>query len=164
MRLRAVNLFRSYPVVPGEAAQSCAQKFFFRGLPELMWSAKLNARLLELVRSKAAIYDSYISEMEQMPCGSEASILPSTAIRWARAPFVYFRPAITVFIRSIRHAHWIRRNSNIRGAVAREQAHLARALLEREAVVHRQELGIHPVPSAWDSSVDAIREVYSQSK
>jgi pimeloyl-ACP methyl ester carboxylesterase len=52
---------------PGAAASTCAQKFFFRGLPEAMWSAELNARLLELVQTKVAMYDSYISEMEQMP-------------------------------------------------------------------------------------------------
>jgi pimeloyl-ACP methyl ester carboxylesterase len=46
---------------------SCAQQFFFRGLPEAMWSPQLNARLLELVQTKVAMYDSYISEMEQMP-------------------------------------------------------------------------------------------------
>ena len=32
-----------------------------------MWSAELNAKLLELVQTKVAVYDSYISEMEQMP-------------------------------------------------------------------------------------------------
>jgi hypothetical protein len=32
-----------------------------------MWSPELNAKLLELVQTKVAIYDSYISEMEQMP-------------------------------------------------------------------------------------------------
>jgi hypothetical protein len=36
-----------------------------------MWSPVLNAQLLELVRTKVAMYDSYISEMEQMP-GDEA--------------------------------------------------------------------------------------------
>jgi pimeloyl-ACP methyl ester carboxylesterase len=49
------------------AARSCAQQYFFRGLPEAMWSPELNAKLLELVQTKVALYDSYISEMEQMP-------------------------------------------------------------------------------------------------
>jgi len=52
---------------PGAPARSCAQQFFFRGLPEVMWSAELNARLLQLARTKVAMYDTYISEMEQMP-------------------------------------------------------------------------------------------------
>jgi pimeloyl-ACP methyl ester carboxylesterase len=55
------------PTRPGEPVRSCAQEFFFRGLPEPMWSPELNAKLLELVQAKVAIYDSFISEMEQMP-------------------------------------------------------------------------------------------------
>ena len=55
------------PTRPGGPVRSCAQRFFFRGLPEAMWSPELNAKLLELVQSKVAMYDSYISEMEQMP-------------------------------------------------------------------------------------------------
>ena len=55
------------PTNPGSPARSCAQQFFFRGLPEAMWSPQLNAKLLELVQTKVAMYDSYISEMEQMP-------------------------------------------------------------------------------------------------
>ena len=55
------------PARAGDPARSCAQEFFFRGLPEPMWSPELNARLLELVQTKVAIYDNYISEMEQMP-------------------------------------------------------------------------------------------------
>jgi len=54
------------PARPGTPTRSCAQQFF-RGLPEAMWSPELNAKLLELAESKLAMYDSYISEMEQMP-------------------------------------------------------------------------------------------------
>jgi pimeloyl-ACP methyl ester carboxylesterase len=54
------------PAPPGGPAPSCAQQFF-RGLPEAMWSPELNAKLLELAQTKVAMYDAYISEMEQMP-------------------------------------------------------------------------------------------------
>jgi pimeloyl-ACP methyl ester carboxylesterase len=54
------------PVSPGRPIRTCAQQFF-RGLPEAMWSPQLNARLLELAQIKVAMYDAYISEMEQMP-------------------------------------------------------------------------------------------------
>ena len=54
------------PARPGRPPRSCAQQFF-RGLPESMWSPELNARLLELAQSKVALYDAFISEMEQMP-------------------------------------------------------------------------------------------------
>lgn len=55
------------PARPDRPARSCAQQFFFRGLPEPMWSPELNAKLLELAQTKVAMYDSYISEMEQVP-------------------------------------------------------------------------------------------------
>jgi pimeloyl-ACP methyl ester carboxylesterase len=50
----------------GVPASNCAQQFF-RGLPEAMWSPELNATLLALAKNKTALYDAYISEMEQMP-------------------------------------------------------------------------------------------------
>jgi pimeloyl-ACP methyl ester carboxylesterase len=50
---------------PGESQQSCAQQFF-RGLPEAAWSAELNAKLLQIAQTKVAMYDAYVSEMEQM--------------------------------------------------------------------------------------------------
>jgi pimeloyl-ACP methyl ester carboxylesterase len=50
---------------PGESQQSCAQQFF-RGLPEAAWSGELNAKLLEIAQTKVAMYDAYVSEMEQM--------------------------------------------------------------------------------------------------
>jgi pimeloyl-ACP methyl ester carboxylesterase len=59
------------PAGPRGQVRSCAQQFFFRGLPEAMWSPELNAKLLEIAQSKVAMYDSYISEMEQMPVDEE---------------------------------------------------------------------------------------------
>jgi pimeloyl-ACP methyl ester carboxylesterase len=54
------------PSSPGRPVRNCAQQFF-RGLPEAMWSPELNASLLRLAQSKVAMYDAFISEMEQMP-------------------------------------------------------------------------------------------------
>jgi pimeloyl-ACP methyl ester carboxylesterase len=54
------------PARPGQPARTCAQQFF-RGLPEAAWSPELNAKLLDLAHTKVAMYDTYISEMEQMP-------------------------------------------------------------------------------------------------
>ena len=51
---------------PGEPHRTCAQQFF-RGLPEAAWSPELNAKLLQIAQTKVAMYDAYISEMEQMP-------------------------------------------------------------------------------------------------
>src|SRR5438874_5231277 len=49
--------------------QTCAEQFFFRGLPEAEWSAELNAKVLEIAKTKLAMYDAYASEMEQTPAG-----------------------------------------------------------------------------------------------
>lgn len=53
------------PSRPGQPQRTCAQQFF-RGLPEAEWSLELNAKLLEIAETKVAMYDAYISEMEQM--------------------------------------------------------------------------------------------------
>jgi hypothetical protein len=58
------------PAQPGSEPRNCAQQFF-RGLPEEQWSPELNAKLLEIARTKLAMYDSYMSEMEQMPADEE---------------------------------------------------------------------------------------------
>jgi pimeloyl-ACP methyl ester carboxylesterase len=62
----AIAAGKPLPALPGRPARTCAQQFF-RGLPEAMWSPELNAKLLELAQTKLAMYDAYISEMEQMP-------------------------------------------------------------------------------------------------
>jgi len=54
------------PSTPGRPVRNCAQQFF-RGLPESMWSAELNASLLQIAQTKVAMYDDFASEMEQMP-------------------------------------------------------------------------------------------------
>jgi len=52
---------------PGQPAQTCAQQFFFRGLPEAEWSPELNAKVLEIAQTKVSMYDADASEMEQTP-------------------------------------------------------------------------------------------------
>ncbi len=52
---------------PGHPNRTCAQQLFFRGLPEAEWSPELNAILLQIAQTKAAMYDAFISEMEEMP-------------------------------------------------------------------------------------------------
>lgn len=50
--------------------RTCAQQFF-RGLPESEWSPELNAALLKTAQTKVAMYDAYISEMEETPGDEE---------------------------------------------------------------------------------------------
>ena len=45
---------------------TCPQSFF-RGLPEPAWSPALNAKVLAMAQTQAAMYESYASEMEQTP-------------------------------------------------------------------------------------------------
>jgi pimeloyl-ACP methyl ester carboxylesterase len=52
---------------PGRPSQICAERFFFRGLPEAEWSPGLNAEILQLAKTKLAMYDAYISEMSEVP-------------------------------------------------------------------------------------------------
>jgi pimeloyl-ACP methyl ester carboxylesterase len=51
-----------YKPLPATCPQS-----FFRGLPEAAWSQELNAKVLAIAQTEAAMYDSYASEMEQTP-------------------------------------------------------------------------------------------------
>lgn len=48
-------------------SRTCAQNTFFRGLPESEWSPELNASLLHIAETKAAMYDAFYSEMEEVP-------------------------------------------------------------------------------------------------
>jgi pimeloyl-ACP methyl ester carboxylesterase len=50
---------------PGQPQPTCAQQFYFRGLPEAEWSPELNAKVLQIAQTKVAMYDAYSSEMEQ---------------------------------------------------------------------------------------------------
>lgn len=64
--IAAGNASFALPGPPGHTPSMCAQGFF-RGLPESEWSPELNAKLLDLTQHKVAMWDSIISEMEQMP-------------------------------------------------------------------------------------------------
>jgi hypothetical protein len=54
---------------PAGARPSRCDVQFFRGLPERTWSPELNDKVMELTRSKAAMYDAIASEMEEVPRG-----------------------------------------------------------------------------------------------
>ena len=51
---------------PGRQMVPCSEEFF-RGFPEHIFSPHLNAVLLRITRTKVALYDEVISEMEEMP-------------------------------------------------------------------------------------------------
>jgi pimeloyl-ACP methyl ester carboxylesterase len=51
---------------PNAPKRTCAQ-MFFRSWPEVAWSPELNDALLQMAQTKATMFDAFISEMEQMP-------------------------------------------------------------------------------------------------
>jgi pimeloyl-ACP methyl ester carboxylesterase len=62
----AVAGHKPLPKLGPGSERTCAQQFF-RGLPEAKWSQELNAKLLEIAQTKVAMYDAFLSEMEQTP-------------------------------------------------------------------------------------------------
>lgn len=66
----AVAAHRALPVLTSRSrrpSRVCAERVFFRGFPEGEWSPALNAEVLQLAKTKVAMYDAYISEMKEMP-------------------------------------------------------------------------------------------------
>jgi pimeloyl-ACP methyl ester carboxylesterase len=146
------------PTRPGGPARSCAQQFF-RGLPEAMWSPQLNAKLLELAQTKVVMYDSYISEMEQMPqderylqqhsrsLGSRPIRVLSTGNHGVHDPSRPQDPAQQKYEEEVarKQAKWLELSSNARQLFTDKSS---------EYIPFDQPAFV----------VDAIREVYSQSK
>jgi pimeloyl-ACP methyl ester carboxylesterase len=62
----AVAQSKPLPPLSGLPNRTCAQ-MFFRSWPEVAWSPELNDKLLQIAQTKVAMYDTFISEMEQMP-------------------------------------------------------------------------------------------------
>jgi pimeloyl-ACP methyl ester carboxylesterase len=148
------------PARPGRPARTCAQQFF-RGLPEAAWSPELNAKLLQIAQTKVAMYDAYISEMEQMPqdevylqqhrrsLGSRPLRVLTTGNHGVHAldPQHPVTPEQRDYERqmALAQARWLGLSSN------------ARQIFPQ----HSSEYVQFDEP---DAVVDAIREVYDQSK
>jgi pimeloyl-ACP methyl ester carboxylesterase len=148
------------PARPGRPARTCAQQFF-RGLPEGAWSPQLNAKLLQIAQTKVAMFDAYISEMEQMP-QDEAYLQQDQRSFGARPVRVLttgnhgvgaldpqrpVTPEHQEYERQIAlaQARWLDLSSN------------ARQIFPQ----HSSEYIMFDEP---DAVVDAVREVFSQSK
>ncbi len=159
--IAAGKILPQLPPGPDGAARSCAQQFFFRGLPEAIWSPELNAKLLELVQTKIALYDSYISEMEQMP-------MDETYLE-RHSPSLGSRP-IRVLSTGNHGVHSLDpsrppdlEQQNYEEEVAREQAKWLE--LSSNAKQLFTDKSSEYIPFDQPSFVvDAIRDVYTQSK
>ena len=140
--------------------RTCAE-LFYRGLPDSAWSPELNAKLLEIVQTKVAMYDSYASEMEQTAADEtylqkHRRSLGSRPIRVLTSgnhgvghleekppdtpKHLQYEQEIT-----LAQARWLGLSSNAKQIFAR----------------HSSEYILFDEP---DTVTDAIREVYDQSK
>ncbi len=148
------------PAHSGSPAPSCAQQFF-RGLPEAMWSPELDAALLALAQTKAAMYDTYISEMEQMPA-DEAYLRQHSRSLGSRP--------IRVLSTGNHGVHSLDRSrppdpehQKYEEEVAREQAKWLELSSNARQLFTDKSSEYIPFDQP-NFVVDAIREVYSQSK
>jgi pimeloyl-ACP methyl ester carboxylesterase len=147
------------PLAPG-SDHTCDLQFF-RGLPESEWSPELNASLMQIARMKPAMYDAFISEMEQMPWDEawlqqHSHSLGSRPVRVLTTGNhgVHRLPASDAqdpkhieYERQIAlaQAHWLSLSSNARQIFPGNSS---------------EYIGF----DAPDAVVDSIREVYDQSK
>ena len=148
------------PAQPGRPQRSCAQQFF-RGLPEATWSPELNARLLELAQTRTALYDAYISEMEQMP--ADEAYLERHRRSLGSRPV---RVLSTGYhgIHSIDPAHPLDpQQRRYEQEVARAQASWLELSSNSRQLFTDKSSEYIPFDQP-DFVIDAIREVYSQSR
>lgn len=140
---------------------TCAQLFFFRGVPEPKFSPELNAVLLKITQSKVALYDAALSEWEQIP-QTEAWLqqhnqsLGSRPIRVLTTGnhAVHFLPASNA--QDPKHLEYERQ-------VGLAQARIL-TLSSNAKQIFVPNSSEYVQFDAPDAVVDAIREVYTQSK
>lgn len=139
---------------------TCVQ-FFFRGLPEPKFSPELNAALLKIAQSKVSVYDAALSEWEQLPqteawLEQHSQSLGSRPIRVLTTGnhAVHFLPALNA--NDPKHLEY---EHQIELAQARLLALSSNA--KQIFVPNSSEYVQFDAP---DAVVDAIREVYDQSR
>jgi len=146
---------------PSHPDRTCAQVFFFRGLPEPEFSPELNAALLKIARPKVALYDAALSEWEQLP-QTEAWLqqhnqsLGSRPIRLLTTGnhAVHFLPAHNAL--DPKHLEYERQ-------VGLAQARLL-TLSSNAKQIFVPNSSEYVQFDAPDAVVDVVREVYAQSK
>jgi hypothetical protein len=130
-------------------------------LPEAVWSAELNAKLLELAHTKVALYDTYISEMEQMPA-DEAYLARHHRSLGARP--------VRVLSTGYHGIHAIDREHPLDAQQQKFEQEVERAQAKWLALSSNSKQLFTDKSSEYipfdrpDFVVEAIREVYSQSR
>jgi hypothetical protein len=156
----AIARHKPLPLLAKGSPRTCAQQFF-RGLPEAQWSPALNAKLMEIAKTKVAMYDAYASEMEETArdedfLGKNARSLGNRPLRVLTTGYHahgFFDP------KRVWTAQEIRYEQDIQAAQARW---LALSTNAKQVFTHRSSEYV-PLDDP-DFVVAAIREVYDQSR
>jgi pimeloyl-ACP methyl ester carboxylesterase len=138
----------------------CVQ-FFFRGLPEPKFSPELNAALLKIAQSKVSVYDAALSEWEQLP-QTEAWLQQHSQSLGSRPIRVLTTGNHAVHFLPARNAH-DPKHLEYEHQIELAQARLL-ALSSNAKQIFVPNSSEYVQFDAPDAVVDAIREVYDQSR
>jgi len=129
---------RPLPKLRGTSGPDCSQQFF-RGIPERTFPPQLNTAILQIARTKLALYDEVISEMAEMPWDETYLIahwtsLGSRPVRVLTAQNHFYDTAETPAALHRKHlafergeavvqAHWLRLSSDSKQIFAYRSGH-----------------------------------------
>ncbi len=156
----AIAGHKPLPPLAKGSTRTCAQQFF-RGLPEAQWSPALNAKLMEIANTKVAMYDAYASEMEET--ARDEDFLKKNARSLGNRPL---RILTTGY-----HAHgvfdpkrvWTADEIGYEQDIQAAQARWLGLSTNAKQMFTRRSSEYIPFDDP-DFVVDAIREVYDQSR
>jgi imidazolonepropionase-like amidohydrolase/pimeloyl-ACP methyl ester carboxylesterase len=148
------------PGMPDTTHGTCDQQFF-RGLPENVFSPALNAALRELVRHKVPLYDTFISEIEEMPrdevyLREHRKSFGARPVRIITAAHHFNDGPTTPVNRHLAHLR-------IEGDLAVSESRLLSLSTNSQQLIAYQS-GYYSQLDQPDIVVGAIREVYDQSR
>ncbi|HXI88355.1 MAG TPA: hypothetical protein VNH64_12905, partial [Parvularculaceae bacterium] len=148
------------PTRPGRPQRTCAQSFF-RGLPEVAWSDELNDKLMEIARTKPEMYDADISEMAETPFDQRylqhhrfsLGARPVRILTSGNHAIGSIDPPRATSLENLKYQYdvalaqsgWLKLSSNAKQIFARRSSEYIQF-------------------DEPDTVVDAVREVYDQSK
>lgn len=156
----AIASGKKLPPLGKGSQRSCAQQFF-RGIPDEDWSPALNAKLLQIATTRIAMYDAYISEMEQAPWDED--YLRRHARAFGARPIRVLTTGYHAHARLEPRSAWTPEETRYQRDIARAQARwLALSSNARQEFTDKSSEYI-----PFDEPgfvVSAIREVYAQGQ
>lgn len=157
----AVAAGKTLSEVLPQPSTPCEQRFF-RGFPESAWSQELNAQLLEQARTRVSLYDEVVSELQEMPADEDylrhhqqsygsRPIRVLTAVNWYSDDE---RTSATIHLEHLKSE----------AETIKAQARLAALSSNGTQVLAYHSRAAYMQFDQPDLVVDAIRQVYDQSK